>query len=94
MEGNHNLLDFLSRHASNRDESLHEKMAEDYVNFLCMEAVPKAVTLTEIQTATSEDVTLQCLIDIIRNQSWNRIVPGTLYIWISVDRFPLETTCL
>ena len=73
MEGNHNPSDFLSRHASNRDESLHDKMAEDYVNFLCTEAVPKAMTLTEIQTATSEDVTLQRLIDIIRNQSWNRI---------------------
>jgi transposase InsO family protein len=73
MEGNHNPSDFLSRHVSNRDDSLHDKMAEDYVNFLCTEAVPKAMTLTEIQTSTSEDVTLQCLIDIIRNQSWNKI---------------------
>jgi hypothetical protein len=69
MEGNHNPSDFFQdMHMSNWDYSSHNQMVEDYVNFLCAEAVLKAMALTDIQMATSEDVTLQCLSDIICNQ--------------------------
>ena len=73
IEGNHNPSDFLSRHSANKDETTHSKMAEEYVNFLSAAAVPKAMTLEEIKKATSEDITLQHLADIIRQQSWNSI---------------------
>ena len=47
-------------------------MAEEYVNFLVScSVVPKAMTLEEIQQATAEDATLQCLADMIRTQNWD-----------------------
>ena len=48
-------------------------MAETYVNFVTSFAVPKAMTLEEIQQATVEDVTLQCLVYLMQHNSWNNL---------------------
>lgn len=42
-------------------------MAEDYVNLLCLHAIPKAMSLTEIQEA---DPTLCELMDVIQSGKW------------------------
>ena len=52
--------DYLSRHSSLREEDT--TLAEEYVNFISSNAVPKAMTLAEIQHATTQDKTLQCVI--------------------------------
>ena len=65
-KGSSNPSDFLSRHPLMTEDDSHGKLAEDYVCFLTSHAVPKAMTLVEIQRATAEDSTLQCLVDVLR----------------------------
>ena len=67
-----NPSDHLSRH-SNLEEELRNSLAEEYVNFLSVNAVPKAITLDEIQKATTPDKTLQCVIHLMRNQGLNKL---------------------
>ena len=64
-KGIQNPSDFLSRHANRNEVETHEKMTEDYVNFLITHAVPKAMSLSEIQQATKYDKTLQHIIEMI-----------------------------
>jgi len=45
-------------------------VVEEYANFLVSHAVPKAMTLSDIQQATMTDTTLQCLIHLIWTESW------------------------
>ena len=45
-------------------------MAEDYVNLLCLHAIPKAMSLTEIQEAVKTDPTLCELMDVIQSGKW------------------------
>lgn len=45
---------------------------EEYVNFLSVNAVPKAMTLQEIQQATTQDKTLQCVAHLVRNSNWKK----------------------
>ena len=72
-KGNQNPSDFLSRHTSLVESKQAEKLAEDYVNFLSLHAVPRAMTLAELQEATKADATLQYLIQVIRSGEWSEI---------------------
>eukprot|EP00795_Rhopilema_esculentum_P014355 gene14355-5400_t len=47
--------------------------ADKYVNFLARHAVPKSMDYKEIQDATFADLTLQALIRLIHDNSWNNI---------------------
>ena len=69
--GNCNPSDYLSRHSSLREEDT--TLAEEYVNFISSNAVPKAMTLAEIQHATTQDKTLQCVIHLTRNNGWHNL---------------------
>ena len=70
-EGSRNPSDYLSRHSSLKERE--NTIAEEYVNFLSSNAVPKAMTLKGIQQATTQDKTLQCVAYLIRNSSWNKL---------------------
>ena len=72
-KGCDNPSDFLSRHPCEEIDKLQETAAENYVNFLTTHAVPKAMTLLEIQQATKKDKTLQRLTKLIRERSWNSL---------------------
>lgn len=48
-------------------------MAEDYVNFISQTSLPKAVTVEEVQSATTEDSTLQAVISIIQTGRWHEV---------------------
>ena len=72
-EGSQNPSDFLSRHSSLKENDKQGTLAEEYVNFLASAAVPKAMTLAKIQEATAQDVTMQCLANLIRTQLWRNI---------------------
>ena len=63
--GSCNPSDYLSRHSS-----LEE--SENTVNFLSVNAVPKAMTLQEIQQATAQDKTLQRVAHLVRNSNWKK----------------------
>ena len=48
-------------------------MAEEYVNFITSNSVPRAMTLEEIVNATHSDVTLTELRDAIKGNKWDSI---------------------
>ena len=48
-------------------------IAEEYVNFITSNAVPKAMTIEEIKHRTKEDQTMQTVIDLVRSCRWNSI---------------------
>ena len=50
-------------------------MAEDYIQYLSVHAVPKAMGLSEIQEATKDDPTLQQLAQMIRGECSEHTVP-------------------
>ncbi len=72
IEGTQNPSDYLSRHSS-INETRQSSLAEEYVNFLSSHAVPKAMTLDEIQRATVQDRTLQCVTHLVRTQEWDKL---------------------
>lgn len=53
------------RHTNVSEVELREEMAEDYVNLFTTHAVPKAMSLVDIQEATKADNTLQSLTEMI-----------------------------
>ena len=71
-KGQDNPSDFLSRHPL-QDTTLANNKAEDYVNFLSQQCVPKAMKLSEIETATRNDAMLQRVISYIRDTNWQDV---------------------
>ena len=67
-----NPSDFLSHHPDTRDNSV-DNYSEEYIRFLSNHAVPKAVTLDELKTATKQDLTSQKLCEVIRNDEWKSL---------------------
>ena len=71
--GADNPADCLSRHpvAASTAKTAHEQtIAEEYVSFLIDHATPKAVTSTEISSATASDPTLQAVVRALRSDQW------------------------
>ena len=69
--GADNPADYLSRHPVKHSKHTQEKLAEQYVNFIALNSVPKAMSLQEIVKATNEDKTLQCLRVSFKLNRWN-----------------------
>ena len=69
--GAENPADYLSRHPVKHSKHTQEKLAEQYVNFIALNGVPKAMSLQEIVKATNEDKTLQCLRASIKLDRWD-----------------------
>ena len=64
-----NPADFLSRHPCPLDSEL-QNLAEDYINYVCTTAVPKAMTLEDIKQTTKVDGEMQALIKAIETDRW------------------------
>ena len=64
-----NPADFMSRHPNLR-ATAERNVADEYVNSVCTNAIPKAMTLQEIQADTEKDPTLQSLIKAIETDRW------------------------
>ena len=71
-KGKDNPSDFLSRHPDTQDNSV-DNCSEAYIHFLSNHAVPKAMTLDESKTATKQDLTIQKLCEVIRNDTWKSL---------------------
>ena len=69
--GKENPADFLSPHPALESTSKHAALADEYVNLLAISAVPKAMTMSEIQIATDADKALQSLRAAIRHNMWD-----------------------
>ena len=64
-----NPADFMSRHP-NLQATAKRNVADEYVYYVCSNAIPKAMTLQEIQSETEKDPTLQSLIKAIETDRW------------------------
>jgi transposase InsO family protein len=62
-----NPADYMSRHP---DQSAETDSAEDYVNYVCTNSVPKALTLRDVEEHTSRDPVLQKLTRAIELKKW------------------------
>ena len=69
--GKDNPADFLSRHPSSESISRQAVMADEYVRLLALSAIPKAMTISDIQKATDTDKTMQSLRAAIRHNKWD-----------------------
>ena len=66
-----NPADYLSRHPTTESISKQEKMTESYINLITNAAVPKTLTITELEDATNKDRALQGLRAAIRLNRWD-----------------------
>ena len=74
--GHDNPADYMSRHPiamRNKKRSHGEKVAEQYVNFITNQALPKAMTLSEVKSASITDKTLQKAIELTRSGKWYKL---------------------
>ena len=69
--GTDNSADYMSRHLAKSSTRKQEHIIEAYVNFVARNAVPKAITLAEIQQATNNDQTMKGLRASIRLNQWD-----------------------
>ena len=58
------VADSMSRHP-NIQATPERNVADEYVNYVCTDAIPKAMTPQEIQVETEKDPTLKSLIKAI-----------------------------
>ena len=72
-KGIDNPSDFLSRHPLPHDPSVASERAEQFVNFFTQHAIPKAMTLDDISSASKADVTICAIIDLVTNNNWHTI---------------------
>ena len=67
--GSNNPADYLSRHPVQLAKS--KSIAEEYVNFIASNAVPKAMTRDEVRDETNKDLTMQKLKECLRSGKWS-----------------------
>ena len=65
-----NPADFISRHPD-KATPFPDNIAENYVNYLCNNIIPKAMTLSEVQKETKNDSTLQKLSQAVETNHWS-----------------------
>jgi hypothetical protein len=72
QKGSDNPADYLSRHPlpARQTSSKEEQMAEDYVNYISSQAVPKAMSKQEILEASRDDPTMQVVTKLIVSGKW------------------------
>lgn len=68
--GSSNIADYLSRHPLSSQPARERNIAEQYVNYLIDNAIPKAMTLEEIDNACKTDTALQKLRQAITSGKW------------------------
>ena len=62
--------DYLTRHPVKHSKYVQDNLAEQYVNLLTSNSVPKATSLQEVEKVTNEDKILQCLRASIKLNQW------------------------
>ncbi|XP_038052408.1 uncharacterized protein LOC119725119 [Patiria miniata] len=78
-----NPADFISRHGRHPgSQAPNKSVAEDYINYICNNAVSKALTLEDVRAETAKDGTMQKLMTTIRS--------GKSHDWDDVDMRPYK----
>ena len=65
-----NPADFISRHP-NASKVQEQNVAEEYTNYVCINAIPKAMTIQEVEVETQKDPTMQAVIKAIETGNWS-----------------------
>ena len=73
--GKDNPADYLSRHPDPHPKAYRAEMeGEEYVNFVAINAVPKAITFEEVQEETLKDEVLQQVASAIERNKWDHLL--------------------
>ena len=73
--GKDNPADYLSRHPDPHPKAYRAEMeGEEYVNFVAINAVPKAITFEEVQEETLKDEILQQVASAIKRNKWDHLL--------------------
>lgn len=65
-----NPADYMSRHPCPTAPE-EQNLAEDYANYVCSNAVPRAMTLEEIKHETRNDAEMQAVVKAVETGQWN-----------------------
>ena len=69
--------DYASRHpVGDLEPHNYEIESEDHICFITRNAVPKAVTLSEVESATATDPVLQAVMSAMKSGCWHKAPPG------------------
>jgi hypothetical protein len=71
--GHDNPADYMSRHPET--SAPQYSYTDSYVNFVTQQSLPKAITLKEVQSATSADETFKCVMSMCQSGNWNSKSP-------------------
>ena len=75
--GASNPADYVSRHPVGDPEShSYEVESEEDISFVARNATPKAVTLSEIESATAKDSMLQAVMSAVKSGCWHKAFPN------------------
>ena len=73
--GKDNPADYLSRHPDPHPKAYRAEMeGEEYVNFVAINAVPKAITFEEVQEESLKDEILQQVAIAIERNKWDHLL--------------------
>ena len=74
--GASNPADYASRHPVGDPEShSYDVESEEHISFVARNAVPKAVTLSEIESGTAKDPVLQAVMSAVKSGCWHKAPP-------------------
>ena len=93
--GASNPADYASRHPIGDPEAQnYESESEEHVSFVAKNAVPKAITLPEIKSATAKDPTLQAVMSAVKSGCWHKVSPNvSLSELLCYERVKEQLTC-
>ena len=75
--GASNPADYTSRHPVGDPEAhSHDVESEEHISFVAKNATPKAVTLSDIESATAEDSMLQAVMSAVKSGCWHKATPN------------------
>ena len=74
IPGRKNPTDYMSRNPINISGThRHQKMAEQYANFIAPSSIPRAMKIQDVKQATEDDDMMQRVITLCRNGRWFQI---------------------
>ncbi|CAB3984968.1 Hypothetical predicted protein [Paramuricea clavata] len=90
-----NPADYSSRHPMGDPESQkYEDEAEEHIAFVAKNAVPKAVTLSEIESVVANDPTLQVVMSAVMSGCWHKAPPNVSLSELSrYEKVKEQLTC-
>ena len=71
-KGAENITDFVSRirHEEVSNNTYYKNLTNEYCNFILTQAIPKTLSLAEIQERTKLDKTLKLVVEALKSKKW------------------------